>query len=212
MIRSYYEQKSEAWYQERLGRITGTRFKSLFMSPSTKGYQDLVNQVACEIIFGDSENSVFISEDMQNGIDREPDARESYELMFGEKVKEIGFCIPEEDENDYYDYLGCSPDGEVSNGIIEIKCPKITTHLSYISKGGVPKDYDSQVQGNLYITGASFCDFISYHPDAKLYVYREILRDEFIEQVELKLEAFILDVKSVINYYKEYETIEFEEV
>jgi dolichol-phosphate mannosyltransferase len=82
MIFHNIEQRSEAWHDIRLGRITGTCFKSLVAKDSTAAYQDLITDIACEIITGRAEDS-YTNEIMQHGIDTEPIARKEYENIFG---------------------------------------------------------------------------------------------------------------------------------
>ena len=63
---------------------------------------------------------------------------------------------------------GCSLDGHIVDGgrkgIGEIKCPKSTTHWGYILADEVPSTYLPQITHNLWITGAEFCDFMSFDP------------------------------------------------
>ena len=59
---------------------------------------------------------------------------------------------------------GCSLDGDIDGfeGILEIKCPKSTTHVSYLRAGTIPTEYLGQLRHNLWISGAKWCDFVSY--------------------------------------------------
>jgi hypothetical protein len=49
-------------------------------------------------------------------------------------------------------------------GLIECKAPKSATHMGYLLSGKVPYEYLCQIQHGLYLTGATFCDFVSYDP------------------------------------------------
>jgi len=84
--------------------------------------------------------------------------------------------------NPNYSFLGATPDEKVCidsvTGILEIKCPyavrdmKIeeaiqTNNFCLVREGDVvtinkSHDYYCQVQGQLFVTGAPFCDFIVY--------------------------------------------------
>jgi hypothetical protein len=46
MILHNIEQQSEAWYQVRCGKVTGTRFKALVAGESTQTYKDLLTNIA----------------------------------------------------------------------------------------------------------------------------------------------------------------------
>jgi hypothetical protein len=60
--------------------------------------------------------------------------------------------------------VGCSLDGDVDDfaGIVEIKCPKSATHLGYLKAKAVPPSYLPQILHNMWITGAMYCDFVSF--------------------------------------------------
>ncbi len=85
-----------------------------------------------------------------------------YEGITGTLIEATGFLS--------HDTLqaGCSLDGHVGDdyrGIIEIKCPIPATHLDSLRSGKVPTDYYKQVTHNLWMSGAEWCDWLSYNPD-----------------------------------------------
>lgn len=203
MIINYCEQQSEAWHQARLGRITGTRFKNLMSKESTASYQDLITDLACEIITGKAEDA-YINDLMQHGIDTEPVARKEYEAIFGIEVKQAGFIIPDED-NPYHDWIGISPDGIFDDGMIEIKCPKMSTHLEYIESGSLPSEYKYQVQGQLFVTGFKYCDFMSFVEGMKPFIIRVYPDTELFKEFDLKLNILIPKVKAKIEKYNQYD-------
>jgi len=202
MIKINCEQKSESWHQARLGRITGTRFASLMMSESTKSFKDLILDLAGEIITGEAEET-YTNEAMQRGIDLEPYARKEYESTFDCEVSEVGFIIPDE-ENKYHDWIGISPDGLVDDHLIEIKCPMRKTHLRYIEENKLPDEYKCQVQGQLFVTGMPYCDFMSFFPNMKPFVIRVKPDLELFGKFEKRLDIVIDLVKQKIKNYKEY--------
>ena len=200
MIKMLMEQRSEQWFEARLGRITSTRFKTLMMGEGTKGYQDLIAEIASEIMFEESDSEVKMTDDMENGVIREPIARQEYERQMDCRVEEIGFIVPDEDHK-FHEYLGSSVDGLVgSDGCIEIKCPRLSTHVRYMM-GGWEKDYMPQVQGHLYVTGLDWCDFISYHPSAKIFINRVVPDFDMHKAFEDRLRKFIPKVsETILNY------------
>ena len=202
MIFHNIEQRSEAWHDIRLGRITGTCFKSLVAKDSTATYQDLITDIACEIITGRAEES-YTNEIMQRGIDTEPIARKEYENIFGVEVKQSGFITPDEDHK-YHDWVGISPDGLVENGILEIKCPLMKTHLNYIYADRLPTDYRYQVQGQLFVTGLEFCDFMSYVEGMKPFIIRVLPELELFKEFETRLDVAIEQIKDKILKYNSY--------
>ena len=129
---------------------------------------------------------------MQRGTELEPEARAYYELIAG-PVQEIGFCIHD-------DGFGCSPDGVVGDGLLEIKCSLAHTHVEYLREGVIPSIYIPQVQGQMLVMDKQWCDFLSYHPDMKPLLVR-VNRDdmycallhealkELVENIRINVEA-----------------------
>lgn len=201
MIEYNCDQRSEAWYDARLGRITGTRFKDLMADEKTKTYQDLITDLACEMITGRAEET-YTNSIMEKGIETEPEARKEYENITGLKVKEVGFIIPDENTI-YHNWIGISPDGLTpDNGMIEIKCPLMKTHLGYITDGKLPAEYRYQIQGQLFVTELDYCDFVSYcvgmkpfiiqvKPDKALFLEFQKRLNILIEQVNQKIDKYI---------------------
>jgi len=197
------EQQSEAWHQSRLGRITGTRFKNLMSKEDTASYKDLITDIACEIITGRAEET-YSNAAMERGIELEPIARKEYESIFGVEVKQVGFVTPDED-HPYYDWIGISPDGLIDEGMIEIKCPNASTHLSYIESNKLPSEYRYQVQGQLFVTGLKYCDFMSFVEGMKPFIIRVYPDTELFKEFDLKLSILIPKVKAKIEKYNQYD-------
>lgn len=203
MIIHNFEQKSEAWHEARCGRVTGTRFKALVSGESTQTYKDLVTNIACEIITRRQEDT-YTSPDMERGVELEPVARDLYSEIMGVNVQEIGFITPDE-ENPYSEWVGISPDGVIKNSLLEIKCPKARTHLEYIEANKLPSEYRYQVQGQLFVTGFEYCDFMSYSEGMKPFIIRVYPDYELFELFKTRLDKLIFDVKQKLNVYQKYD-------
>ena len=203
MIILNIDQRSEAWYEARCGRVTGTRFSELVAGESTKTYKDLVLDLACEIITRRQEEG-YVSEAMENGIEMELIARAEYESITGAKVTEAGFIIPDEDHK-YHDWIGISPDGLTPDGMVEIKCPLMRTHLEYIEGGKLPTKYRYQVQGQLFVTGFPYCDFASYVEGMKPFILRVYPDSTLFAEFEMRLDKLIKDVKDKLTQYNNYD-------
>lgn len=203
------EQQSEAWHQVRCGRITSIRFKNLVSKETTDSYKDLLTNIACEIITGQMEE-IYTNALMEKGIETEPEARKEYESVFGIEVKQAGFIIPDE-ENKYHEWIGISPDGLLpDNGILEIKCPLMRTHFEYIEANKLPSEYRYQVQGQLFVTGFDYCDFMSYVENMKLFVIRVYPDKELFKEFERRLDILILEIQNKLSIYKNYNLINYE--
>lgn len=202
MIKVNCEQGSEEWFNLRHGRITGSKFSDLMAGKETAAYRNLIAEIASSNFDIEDDSDKYVSEDMERGTLLEPEAREFYSKLRGVEVQQIGFILP---DNDYKDWIGVSPDGLVGdNGLIEIKCPKISTHLSYISKGVLPNTYKYQVYGLLWVTGLEWLDFISYYPGLKPFIIRVFPDESEFISLESRLNGAIKDVNSLVNSYTKY--------
>ncbi len=164
-VESIHPQGSAAWLSERLGKVTGSKVDDIYATVKTGEAAARRNyrlQLALERITGESE-PVYVNDAMRRGTELEPFARSAYELHSGNLVSEVGFLSHPEM------LAGTSPDGMIWNGtlllgVFEAKCPGATKHLEYLDGHKVPSEYRKQCLHHLWITGAEWCDFVSFHP------------------------------------------------
>jgi hypothetical protein len=129
---------------------------------------------------------------MQRGHDLEDDAALAYMRQTMQPINKGGFVE--------FGNAGCSPDGLIDDdGLIEIKCPALHTHIEYLKGGEVPAVYRWQVQGQLYVTGRKYCDFVSYFPDVRLFVTRVEPDTYDFVNIASRLEQIELDIINTIN-------------
>ena len=196
-------QKSQAWFAARCGRLTGTAAADMLAtirSGEAAARRDLRLRLVVERLTqrAQDENG-YVSSDMQWGIDHEPDARRAYEARTGAIVQSIGFLQHPELP------VGCSPDGVVEGGrgIVEIKCPRSAQHLKTLrqvrAKCAVLPEYLPQVHHNLWVSGAAWCDFISYDPrfppPLRLVIQCVSLSDAERSSYELLVRQFLTEVE-----------------
>lgn len=181
MKREYFydfEQGSENWFNARLGIVTASHFKDV-LNQKTGRMTYMMSKVA-ERQQGKRQEG-YQNKAMENGIENEQFAREYYQDLNDVGVAQVGFVKMGE--------LGSSPDGLVGlDGIIEIKCSEGPTHYRIVLKDKMPGVYIPQVQGNLWITGRKWCDFISYDPWGKYKPFwcTRIMRDDIYINGQLK--------------------------
>jgi predicted phage-related endonuclease len=193
------EQRSDAWAAARLGRLTGTGADAI-LAVRKKGTGelqkriDLRRRLVCERLTGRSAETGQASAAMRYGTEREPDAFRAYEAATGQLVKRVGFV--QHDEL----MAGCSPDGYVGNwtGILELKCPDMTTHLGYVLGDVIPEAYLPQLIHNLWITGAQWVDFVSFDDrfpaDLKLFRRRLVREPADMNAYALAASLFLSEV------------------
>jgi putative phage-type endonuclease len=189
-------QRSPEWHAARLGRLTGSRVADAFATLKSKGEaasrRNLRVQLVLERITGVAQESGFVSPDMERGAQLEDEARAAYEAETGIVVQPVGFIA--------HDTLmaGCSPDGVPHDGLIEIKAPKAATHLDYV-RDGLPNEYRLQILHGLWLTGASWADFVSYHPTfpepLRLKITRLYAKDLDLAAHELNVRLFLDEVE-----------------
>ena len=156
----YYDipQNTDEWLRLRMGRFTASTFKDIMGKDTAAGYTNAIYKVAFERISNELPEN-FTNEWMERGKELEPQARLWYELNHTDTSNGGFFCD---------DWTGASPDALVGeDGLLEIKCPKYSTHIQYLLDGALPSTYKWQVQGQLYVTDRKWCDFMSYHPKVK---------------------------------------------
>ena len=173
------EQGSQEWFQVRLGLPTASQVKRI-VTPGGKLSAER-NRYMAELIVewarGESTEN-FENEFTQRGRELEGSARQLYELQTGLHVAQIGIII--RDTGGHANAVGYSPDGVLYAqaqpprpcGLIEIKCVNEIDHLISLSSDEVPSKYMPQLQGGLWVTGALWIDFVSYHPDWPLLIKR----------------------------------------
>ncbi len=170
-------QRSPDWVQARLGRLTAScaaDMLAVVKGGEAAGRRNLRVRLALERITNRSQESTYCSPAMRDGIAREGAAREAYEAATGTWLTTTGFVA--------HDTLpiGCSLDGHVGDlhGIVEVKSPLAATHLEALETGAVPVAAQKQVLHSLYVTGAAWADFVSFHPDFPPALQLQIVRVE----------------------------------
>ena len=195
-------QGSLEWLSERAGKVTASMVSAVLAKPETAGYRDYQAQLVAEILTGKPQGSDYTNAAMQFGTEMEPLARSAYEAETGFSVDEVGFC-----QHPTIERAGASPDGLVGNsGLVEIKCPKVATHLAYLIAGVVPATYKNQMMWQMACSGRDWCDFASFRPDLpehlQLFIVRFKRDPERIKELETATVAFLDTVDKMINKLK----------
>ena len=198
MIHYAIDQNSEEWLALRVGKFTASTFSDLFMDKKTAGYQKAIIKVAYERVTGESEES-YSNKWMQRGHEKEPFARENYELQTFNSVEDAGFF-------EYDDFTGASPDAKIigQNGGCEFKCPSFQIYNEYLETGKLPKAYYWQIHGQLLCTDWDFIDYMPYSSPKLKQILIRVERDEkTLEMLKTKLNECIEEVKILIERIKQ---------
>ena len=164
---------NQYWHKVRKNRLTASQFGKAIRAYEY-GRESSVNEVI-SVIKG--EKTVPPVPAIKWGRDHEIVAIQHYMELTGYCVKPTGLWIFPNG------YLAASPDGlvfetdesQTPSGIIEIKCPysvrfmnfaemtyqnKLPLYLNASGNLKLSADYYHQIQGELYATGAPWCDFV----------------------------------------------------
>lgn len=189
-------QGTDAWFAQRLGKVTCSRLADLMATTKT-GYStsraNYMAQLVCERLTGRREES-YTNGAMQWGTETEPAARMAYEVSTGETVHEAGFIL-----HPTIHGFGGSPDGLIGDkGMVEIKCPLTATHIEWIRGKKTPPKHKAQMQGLMMVCQREWCDFISYDPrlpeHLQLFVVREAFDADYCKKLTDEVKSFLLEL------------------
>jgi putative phage-type endonuclease len=207
------EQRTEEWFQQRLGKVTASRISDVIAKTKTgvsTSRQNYLVQLVSERLTGKKGDS-FVNQAMIDGIERESAARELYMRTRGVSVTEVGFF-----DHPVIKNSGASPDGAVNAeedgkyaGLIEIKCPIETTHTNTLMSKSVPSKYMPQIQWQMASVSPNvkWVDFISFNPNfpdtMQLFVARVERDNDYIAELEAEVIKFLDEVEQTIIKLKE---------
>ncbi len=194
-------QSSGAWWKARRGRVTASCFDRILTAkkaePSAQ-QEDYIAELCADVIFQGpnyfSENGVRNKPPnaaMQQGIDREPEARRFVAHELDCRVQQVGCLV--HDGN----VISSSPDGlliaetgEMFAGV-ELKNPLLSTHARYLMKPeSLLMDYRAQCAGHLIVSELPLWYLISYCPPLKTIVL-EVRPDDYMKRLQDELLAFV---------------------
>ena len=195
MIWHDVEQNTDEWQALRAEKLTTSTFKDLFAAKTTAAYKKAIYRPVYERLTGEQPES-FSNFWTDRGHDVEPLAVEAYEMETFNEVLPPGFF-------ELNEYVGSSPDGLIGkDGLLEIKSPSFNVMIDYLLSGKLPSIYKWQVYGQMYVTGRKWVDFCAFHPRLKPLIIR-VHRDEAImEELRIKLDESVEEVKNIINKIK----------
>jgi uncharacterized protein YkuJ len=197
----------KTWQNLRSGKVTGSSIARVMAhhdKPLKNGFpkfgdpaRNLAIDIAVVELGGSVQGSNYKNADMERGHAEEPIARSLYESETFCTVKNGGFF-----DNGR---TGCSPDGIVDNGLIEIK--SVINHVQHntINRGDIDPSYKWQVAFNLKESKLDWIDYISfcntYYNNDRLFVIRKT-KDDLVstfQAIDLRLIEFF----RLVDYIKD---------
>ena len=163
MIICNFAQGSQEWIDARLAIPTASCFSKI-ITPAGRASASRVDykrKLLAEWIVGEPFEEFEGNFWTERGQALEAEARNLYEYDVEQEVKQCGFIYADDSK-----MWGASPDGIVGDdGLLELKCPSLAWHLFYCSEPELPTKYRIQVQGQMWVSGREWCDFVSHYPE-----------------------------------------------
>jgi hypothetical protein len=196
------EQGTEEWLAARRGLPTASEFEKIItpIGKSSAQAQKYACKLAVETLMGQVYDDrgrpigdISNLPAVMRGKILEPQAAADYEFETGWKTNPVGLIVTDDGR------IGASPDRLIATGTdldlrgaVEFKCPYPHTHMEYVV-AGFGKDYEVQVQGQMFVADLDFVDRVSYLPGApskRVRTYRDeawmtLLRTELAKFLEL---------------------------
>lgn len=199
------EQRTDEWYAARCGSLGASQLNEA-LATTKNGWgasrENLKNRIIAERLTGQP-SETFQNDAMIWGVETEDAARKAYEAATGVFVDEMGIAY-----HPVLKHTHASPDGLVGeDGLIEIKCPKSTTHVETLRVKKAPSKYINQMMWQMRCTDRQWCDFVSFDPrlpsHLQLFVVRVDRDDAAIAELEAKVAEFLTEVDKEIERLNE---------
>lgn len=177
------EQRTDEWFKQRAGRITGSKIGAILGLSPYQSAKDVMRAMVREYHGAEKEFTGNVA--TEYGSMHEHMAIFDFELETGSKVEETGFHIHHE-----HDWLGASPDGLVGDdATIEVKCPYSKRDGGEFKTLDDQLYYKAQVMYEMYCTGRKRCYFYQWSQhNTSLEVVE--FDQGYIEETLPKLKAF----------------------
>ena len=194
-------QGSVEWHLQRIGKVTASRVADVVARTKT-GWGASRANYAAELI-AERLTGVpavgYQNEAMRWGTETEPRARTAFEFFHDVAIDLAGFA-----DHPTIPMTGASPDGYVgTDGLIEIKCPTVATHIDTLLGKTVPAKYITQMMWQMACTGRAYCWFASFDPrmpsNMQLYVERVNRDDKLIASLEADVRMFLQEIDARIT-------------
>lgn len=183
------DQGSEEWQRCRLGIPTASEFKSILAKGEGKMRRTYMMKLLGERFTGQPADN-YTNAHMERGKEMEDEARETYAFERDVALRRVGFVRNGD--------VGCSPDSLIGeDGTLEIKTRLPHLQMELLVSGKFPAEHLPQVQGQLWVTGRAYCDFVSHWPGLPQFVKR-VERDEaYIKTLAAEVGQFVAELDDI---------------
>ena len=175
MIHHELLQGSPAWLEARLGVASASNMHRVVTESGklrkaksggglSQGAESYLHELLAEWLI-QMPVKVEANQYMERGAKMEDEAACWYAFEYGADVRTCGFFTTDCGQ------VGASPDRLVgTDGLLEIKVPGIVQHVANMLE--MTREYDIQIQTQLFVPGRKWCDLLSYNPTLQSQVRR----------------------------------------
>lgn len=194
------EQGSPEWYACRLGIPTASEFDTVLAKGKgggeSKTRRTYMLKLAGERITGQPKYD-YSNDHMERGKEMEQEARDLYAMVADLEPAKVGFMRRGD--------AGASPDSLVGDvGLLEIKTKLAHLQLECLLADQLPSEHRAQCQGQLWIAGREWVDFVSYWPGLPLFAKRVYRDEEYIKTLAAAVQAFNDEMQELIARIQHY--------
>lgn len=192
------EQGSPEWFAARRAVVTASEFATVLAKGRGGGESATRRKyllvLAGEAITGEVADKWEGNRHTERGKLLEPEARDAYALITGADPVQVGFMRR--------GGAGASPDSLVGeDGLLEIKTKLPHLQLECLEADRLPPEHVAQVQGQLWISGRQWCDFVSYWPGLPIFIKRVERDDAYIAALSVAVNDFIAELSAIVSKY-----------
>jgi len=186
-------QGSAEWFECRRGIATASRFADVLAKGQGITRRKYLYTLAGEALTGEC-TEPYTNPHMERGHEMEGDAINLYAFERDVEPVVVGFMRRGR--------AGCSPDRLLGdNGMIEVKSRLPHLQIEVLERDDVPPEHKAQVQGQLWVSGREFCDFVSYWPRLPLFVKRVERDEKYIETLAQAVADFVGELDALVAKY-----------
>lgn len=188
------EQGTPEWHACRAGIPTASEFSTVIAKGrgggESKTRKTYLYKLAGERLTGEVGQVWAGNAHTERGHAMEPEARDLYAFMRDAQPQQVGFLRRGP--------VGCSPDSLIGqDGLLEIKTKLPHLQIELLDSGELPSEHKAQVQGQLWISGRRYVDFVSYWPRLPIFITR-VERDElYIAELAKSVRDFLSELDEV---------------
>ena len=138
---------------------------------------------------------------MEHGLEYEDEAVDKFVELTGRDVRLSRFY-----RHPGIEYFGATPDRELDDGLLEVKCPTTAKYVAWKMAGVVPEEHKPQMLAQLACSGKSWVGFIAYDPRIReerhrLFLAKFVPEPEQIAAIEDAARTFLSELDAMFDAF-----------